>query len=352
MMAPNNDDSSSLVIFERGAQLLAQANTIQTARELKALALTAAEFARQMKLGDEAIRAAKAYALEAERKMGQMLKEGKECGEIETPGGDHRSASAREAGRITLANLGLSDKESHNAQKLAGLSDAKFADVKAGKLSRSAAMGKKRQNQAPPKEHYRQPEVAVLYDQGLTDSQIGAKLGLSATTVRQVVDQERIKRGAQAIITPDMLSMTARQKLELAIKQHKQRLAAEWQVAVRARVDELLLNSIGPRLKKEQDEARRVMERRKGIMDRKAYRIIASCLHPDRVTDEKLKPLYARAFDLFNAVKILLLDEKNDPTDFVHIPTTLAEWDALKREATLMRKAKRTNGKGDIERRR
>ena len=47
----------------------------EKAKELKSLALTAAEWAKRKNMGEEAIQHCRSYALEAERKMGQMLKE-------------------------------------------------------------------------------------------------------------------------------------------------------------------------------------------------------------------------------------------------------------------------------------
>jgi len=202
---------------------------------------------------------------------------------------------------------------------------------------------KERKMDAPLKSHYRKAEIVGLHDDGKTNAQIAAELGIGQRQVRHVVEREKIERNVEPIITSEMLSMTARQKLELAIKQHKAKLTAEWRVALTKRIDEILTNTIGPKLKREQESARRVLEKRKGIMDRKTYRLITSCLHPDRVLDETLKPVYARAFDLFRSVKILLLDEKNDPTEFVGIPSTLAQWDVLKRQANEARKTKQTN---------
>jgi hypothetical protein len=203
-----------------------------------------------------------------------------------------------------------------------------------------------------PKPAPRCEEVVALEDQGMSNAEISQELDIKPRRVSQILREERLRREVLPLITPDMLSMTAQQKLEAAIRQHKEKLTVEWSIAVRKRVDELLLNTIGPRLKKEQDQARYVMKHRKGIMDHKSYRKIWSCLHPDRILDEKLKPMYAEAFDIFRAVQKLLLDEKNDPTEFVGVPSTLAEWDVLKREASMARKRRATpNGMAVTQRR-
>jgi hypothetical protein len=134
--------------------------------------------------------------------------------------------------------------------------------------------------------------------------------------------------------------------LDLAIQQHKAKLDAQFHAAVNARVQEFLENTIMPKLQEEQAEARRVMEARKGVMDRKSYKKILSCLHPDRVTDPGQKALYEEAFRLFTILEKRLLDEKNSPTQFVNLPKTRAEWDELKRQESERRKSKRNTQSG------
>lgn len=347
-MVTANTNSSSLTVFERGAQLLAEANTIQKARELKSLALSAAEYAKQMKLGGDAIQSAKGYALEAERKMGEMLKESAEKGERETRGGNRRSKSADMTliDQPKLADIGLTKQESHNAQRLADVPDAIFVDLKNGKVTRKVAMRKKSDKVLKP--HYREAEIVGLHDNGLTNAEIATEIGIGKRQVRHVIERKKIERNVAPTVTPDMLAMTARQKLELAIKQHKEKLSAQWQIAVRARVDEILVNSIGPRLQQEQNQARYVMKSRKGVMDRESYKKILACLHPDRInqfiTNSKLRRAYDEAWHIFRAVEKRLLDERNSTTEFATIPTTAAEWDSLKRQTSEARNAKRNRG--------
>jgi hypothetical protein len=66
---------TSLALFEKASVMLAEANTIQKARELKNLALTAADWRRRKGMGEDAIQHCRSYAYEAERKMGAMLAE-------------------------------------------------------------------------------------------------------------------------------------------------------------------------------------------------------------------------------------------------------------------------------------
>jgi hypothetical protein len=127
-------------------------------------------------------------------------------------------------------------------------------------------------------------------------------------------------------------------------KTFQRRLDVEFSQAVNDRVQEFLENTIGPQLQKEQDEARRVIASRKGIMDKKAFRKIVECLHSDRVIDPVLKPKYDEAFSIFMDLEKVLLDEKNSPTPFVQIPKTPAEWAERKRKPSEQKKSKKNTG--------
>ena len=65
--------NSSLVIIERAALLLVEADTIQKCVELKSLFLTSADWARRKGMGESIIKTAHSYAIQAEVKMGEML---------------------------------------------------------------------------------------------------------------------------------------------------------------------------------------------------------------------------------------------------------------------------------------
>ena len=72
------------------------------------------------------------------------------------------------------------------------------------------------------------------------------------------------------------------------------------------------------------------MNNRKGIMDKVTFDSIRRCLHPDSrkaVSDAKL----AEAFDAFQALEKLLLNEENSPTVFQDLPDNAAGWNAMRR---------------------
>ena len=119
--------TNSLTIFTEASRMLAEADTIQKAKELKDLALTAADWAKRKDMGEEAIQYARSYALEAERRMGELLL----ATERQKPGEYQRSHDVTVA--PSLAELGISKRESAQAQKLAVLPVEIFDQVKTNK---------------------------------------------------------------------------------------------------------------------------------------------------------------------------------------------------------------------------
>ena len=123
-------NETSLAIMTRASQMLVEATTVQRAKELKDLALTAKDWATRKKKGDEVIENCRYYALMAERKMGEMLKATKRAkGQLKHAvlTGDHDKENSP-----TLADLGVSKNESSHAQKLAALPEAQFQEVVSG----------------------------------------------------------------------------------------------------------------------------------------------------------------------------------------------------------------------------
>jgi hypothetical protein len=148
-------------------------------------------------------------------------------------------------------------------------------------------------------------------------------------------------------IDPATFSMTVQQKIEVWKRQEMGRMAAQFSQMVNARVRELLEETILPRHRKEQDEAKRVMNVRKGIMDKATFNAIRRGLHPDSRHSISDKMLGA-AFDAFMRLEKLLLDEKQSPTDYQKLPETMAEWDLRREAANAAQKAKRAAGRSAV----
>jgi hypothetical protein len=130
-------NENSLEVFSRGSQMLAEANTIQKVKDLKDLALTAADWARRVGAGEAAITLAKAYAFDAEHRMGEMLKET----ELNKGAQGIGKSAVQPVDRTpTLADIGISKNESARAQKVAALPDETFEELKQGKITIKKAM--------------------------------------------------------------------------------------------------------------------------------------------------------------------------------------------------------------------
>jgi len=128
-------ESNSLSIFSKASVMLAEANTVQKTKELKDMAIVAGEWARRKKLGEEAEQHCRNYALEAERKMGELLRSAEKNRGAEGSGSNQHVKQVRlhsVTAPPTLKELGITKRESAEAQFLASIPVAIFEDVKKG----------------------------------------------------------------------------------------------------------------------------------------------------------------------------------------------------------------------------
>jgi hypothetical protein len=135
--APKEDAENALALLGRADVALAAADTVVKAKELRDIALTAGDWLKRRDASKEIVLKARALALDAERKMGEMLATAslaiggrpKETGNIELPVSDNP----------TLKELGISKRESSRAQALAKMPDEKFEEIKKGVKTLSQA---------------------------------------------------------------------------------------------------------------------------------------------------------------------------------------------------------------------
>jgi len=137
---------TSLAIMSRASQMLAEATTVQKAKELKDLALTAQDWARRKGMGEEAILHCRSYALYAERRMGEMLAATESQ---RAKGGEQYHGEPTGTAMIpvvvTLAEMGLTKYESARAQRVAEIPAPLFQAVVSGKKTVAAALRETRQ---------------------------------------------------------------------------------------------------------------------------------------------------------------------------------------------------------------
>jgi ParB-like chromosome segregation protein Spo0J len=161
---------------------------------------------------------------------------------------------------------------------------------------------------------------------------------------------ELVKNTVDPEIDVASLSMTAQEKLEVAMRQHQRKLDLAFeqhvQNEIRKRVDEMIL----PEWKKRIEQARKLFTHRRGAMDKATFNAIRRALHPDSRKSISDKVL-GEAFDTFMSLEKFLLDEKDSPTEIGPIPDSLAEWDKMRAAATAERKAKRASNGNPLRRR-
>lgn len=123
--------------MNRARMALSEAKTIQQTKVVLDTAAAAEIFARRQKLGEEASDLALSIKVEALRKLGEMLTATpKAKGEIRRG----TKTEPRENEPPTLAELGLSKKESAVAQKLAALPETEFQQVRDGNVTVAKAI--------------------------------------------------------------------------------------------------------------------------------------------------------------------------------------------------------------------
>jgi uncharacterized membrane protein YgaE (UPF0421/DUF939 family) len=111
-------------------------------------------------------------------------------------------------------------------------------------------------------------------------------------------------------IDPQTLSMSARQKLEAAIRQQKRNLQAEFDQAVQTEVARAIEATVLPQYNKEMADARQVISR-KGMTLCQEYLLITSCLRPDQsASKERLNEACIALDDPENTLSIQLLSRE------------------------------------------
>jgi len=154
---------------------------------------------------------------------------------------------------------------------------------------------------------------------------------------RSAADIEKANRAAQVMPRKVPDPKAAADRAEGRSRQH---LDAEFEQRVRDECRKRIEETILPSYNKSYAEYQEVIKARKGIMDKKTFMLIWSCLHPDSrksVSAEKLNEAFLR----FSKMELLLLDEKEHPTPTMQMPSTSEELMALKAKVAAERKTKR-----------
>ncbi len=210
---------------------------------------------------------------------------------------------------------------------------------KGSKKPRQVNPGRRDPKVTPAKE---EALAKAVLDEGKPVAKAASDLGLKHSNARMLIAREQGRREAEAEpkIATETLSLSAQQRLDAAVRQHKRSLDVEFEKRVldevKRRIDEIVL----PHWKKQIKEAEQLYARRRGLMDKETFNTIRRALHPDSrnsISDRKL----GEAFDAFMGLEKLLLNEKDSPTTIGGLPDSLAEWDKMKAQARAARSTRR-----------
>jgi IS30 family transposase len=193
-------------------------------------------------------------------------------------------------------------------------------------------------------------QIVAMHDTGSSHADIAGAVGLHERVVGRLLQDEQIRREAEPLIDAGMLSLSAQQKLDIAVRQAKRKLDLEFEARVsdevKRRIDQIIL----PHWKEKIAQAQKLYRHRKGAMDKATFNKIRRALHPDSrksISDKML----GDAFDTFMSLEKYLLDEKESPTDFSGLPETWDDWQKAKQRATAERRARRAGGESSALRR-
>lgn len=273
----------------------------------------------------------------------------------------------------TVTDIGLTRKQVHEARKVRDAekrSPGVIRRVLDEKLEtgeeptradfRRAIMGRRETTRARAKSPRKNTSAVAesaarsILDESKSYPEMEKKTGLSNTVLRSAVAREEGRREerTEPAVNRDDLSPSAQQRFDAAVRQHKRGLDAAYDQAVRDGIKAALADTILPHYKAKYEQYERFVaaSRRSGAMTRAQYMSIWRCLHADSrrsLSDKRLND----AFVLFEELKLHLLSEREEPTPRVEMPSTLAEWEKFKQQATAERRARRARKSNSVARR-
>lgn len=138
------EEKNALVKLGDATRMLAEVRDAPSAKKVMDLAAAAELYARKAKLGEESIRYASGIKLDAERKLGEYLRQAPKATGTAGQGRPALGGTDKEPPKQdqapTLKDLGISKKLSSEAQRLASIPDDAFARVKSGEVKPTVAL--------------------------------------------------------------------------------------------------------------------------------------------------------------------------------------------------------------------
>lgn len=207
--------------------------------------------------------------------------------------------------------------------------------------------GRRRTRQDPrtAPEGTRAAAASAVLDHGQTQRQAARDRGLTEHAVRTAVIEEEARREVRTEepqVTRDMLSLSAQEKLDAALRRYQRELDATFSARVQAEIVQRHEYLSAQDLETIRN-ADLVMSSNRGIMKPAQYRDLLRCLHPDthaNVTPDALN----RSFELIHRLKgVLVQAEPNAALDRL-MPRSAADLMRLREQVRQQRRAARARG--------
>lgn len=335
---------TELIKYEAARAALAAAARVDEVKDIhdKAAAMGLyARMANDRQMEADAIE----IRMRAERRLGDMIAAQKITTGLHKGGGPGRGKTGLSKNPVltdppTLADAGIDKNLAHRARVAAKMSEGQFEEKVV-----NARHGKTPRPKGEPKpKGEKQPKAAVVRRINVEPEDWQAFMGQAKAEGMTVQDKlGQIVAGPE--IKRDELSLTAQKKLDAALRQHQRDLDASFDNLVREKVQEQLEYLIMDRYREKMERYHRVINAHSGLMPRKTYRLILSCLHPDSrasVSDDKLRD----ARMAFEEREVTLCQkEKGHMPEPLDWPKTRADLEALKRKVAEQRAADRRQRK-------
>lgn len=341
--------SEYLIRYDAARKALAEAVRVDEVKDLRNEAMAINAYARQAK--DRAlIQDATELRLRAERRLGEMM-----AAQPKAKGGDIGGKARIDGFRenpanppITFAEAGIDKNLANRARRAFEKPDHEFEgmivearEAVVRSVERSPMRGKPRRKGGGLSVAKRIAIACAFLDEGKKRPEVASQFGIGENAVSICVAEEQGRRESK--VDPQTLNLSAQEKLKLAIKQAVRKVEADFEQRVmnevKVRIDEMVL----PGYLRRYEEAERIVQSRKGIMKKDVFRLILSCLHPDRVPDGILKDRYAKAFQAFSDLELVLCDEHEKPIETWAMPRSYEEM-MKRREDMRSRRKKSSNG--------
>lgn len=211
---------------------------------------------------------------------------------------------------------------------------------KGGRPKGSKKKGEEMSRPSPETDRAREI-VRPLVEAGLAVSRqkLAEEHGLSEKSIQAAAIAERARKAAleeEPQVTREMLSLTAQEKFDAAIKRERKNMDRLIDERARDLARTLVEDTILPSYIKSKEEYDSLVKCRQGAMTKAEYNLIRACLHPDGSMSADKRQ---RAWDLFSSVEIALLDETQMPTSSFKIPTRYDDLMEIKRQRSAVKRS-------------